>query len=134
MCICVCLIVRSVWFAKYKDQLFFDPTNLQQLSFTYAENYTCTIHWKSSAKGRSRRYDVEFGTVDKTNRLVDSNNPHWKITTFLRDVLNEKRDLIYFVQVKRKKNSLFFLFLMYFFFKKKKILFHTLPELLEFVC
>ncbi|CAO3671138.1 unnamed protein product [Rhizopus stolonifer] len=104
--------VHSVWFAKYKNQLFFDPTNLQQLSFTYAENYTCTIHWKSSAKGRSRRYDVEFGTVDKANRLVDSNNPHWKITTFLRDVLNEKRDLIYFVQV----------------------LFHTLPELLEFVC
>ncbi|KAG0985182.1 hypothetical protein G6F29_004223 [Rhizopus arrhizus] len=91
--------VPSVWFAKYKDQLIFDPTNLQELSFTYAEHYTCTINWSSSAKGRSRRYDIEFGIVDKNkSTLLVSSNPHWKITTFLRDILNEKRDLIYFVQ------------------------------------
>ncbi|CEG65647.1 hypothetical protein RMATCC62417_02385 [Rhizopus microsporus] len=109
--------VHSVWFTKYKDQLTFQPTNLQKLLFIYAKQYTCTIYWASSAKGRSRRYDIEFGVVgepsnNKSNVLSASSNPHWKVLTQLRDILNEKRDLIYFVQ----------------------ILFHTLPELLEFVC
>lgn len=93
----------------------------------------------SSAKGRSRRYDIEFGVVgepsnNKSNVLSASSNPHWKVLTQLRDILNEKRDLIYFVQVRfdLKKNLVYVL--LYNIDVIKKILFHTLPELLEFVC
>lgn len=97
----------SVWFKKYKDQLEFNPTDLQELSFSYAKDFTCHIKWISPGQGRPRQYSIELGVADEANKAkltalptVNSRNPHWRIANFLRDVLNEKRDLIYFIQVK----------------------------------
>ncbi|KAI7907734.1 uncharacterized protein BX663DRAFT_9648 [Cokeromyces recurvatus] len=44
---------------------------------------------------------ADEGNKTKTTPLpiLKSRNPHWRIISFLRDVLNEKRDLIYFVQI-----------------------------------
>ncbi|KAI7875081.1 uncharacterized protein EV154DRAFT_78098 [Mucor mucedo] len=96
----------SVWFKKYKDQLEFSPTDLQELSFAYAKDFTCRIKWVAPGQSRPRQYTIELGVTDESNKAkltslptLHSRNPHWRIANFLRDVLNEKRDLIYFVQV-----------------------------------
>ncbi|KAI8967316.1 mediator complex subunit MED14-domain-containing protein [Mycotypha africana] len=128
--------IASVWFQNYsQDQLQFNPTNLQELSFTYASNLTCTIKWCSLGKGYTRQYNIEFGikneeeekeekVAEEQNDIsesreartqeakrkrrhvtmkafpaLSSRNPHWRIANFLRDALNEKRDLIHFVQI-----------------------------------
>lgn len=57
-------------------------------------------------KGRPRQYSIDLGVTDEANKIkvttlptANARNPHWRIAGFLRDILNEKRDLIYFVQV-----------------------------------
>ncbi|KAI8087237.1 mediator complex subunit MED14-domain-containing protein [Thamnidium elegans] len=98
--------VSSVWFEKYKEQLEFSPTDLQELSFVYAKDFTCNIKWNSLGPGKPRQYNIELGITEDTNKAsltslpsMNSRNPHWRIASFLRDVLNEKRDLIYFIQI-----------------------------------
>ncbi|GAN01025.1 mediator of RNA polymerase II transcription subunit 14-like [Mucor ambiguus] len=98
--------MSSSWFEKYNEQLSFNATNLQELSFSYAKDFTCTIQWSSSSKGHPRQYSIKLGTTDDINKAkpaalptLNSRNPHWRIASFLRDVLNDKKDLIYFVQI-----------------------------------
>ncbi|KAL7319662.1 mediator complex subunit, variant 5 [Mucor circinelloides] len=98
--------VTSSWFEKYDEQLSFHSTNLRELSFSYAKDFTCTIRWSSTSKGHPRQYSIELGTTDDTTKAkstalptLNSRNPHWRIASFLRDVLNDKKDLIYFVQI-----------------------------------
>lgn len=75
---------------------------------------TCTIKWASPSNGHARRYNIELGLTDEATKTmfkalpsINSRNPHWRIASFLRDVLNESRDLIYFVQVKKFAMFLF---------------------------
>ncbi|CAO3633150.1 unnamed protein product [Cunninghamella blakesleeana] len=97
--------VSSVWFKKYSDQLSFELCDMQTLVFTYATDFTCTIRWDTPGKGRSRRYIIELGIVGKKATseklsipLSTKRNPHLRVITFLQDVLNDKRDLVYFIQ------------------------------------
>ena len=32
--------------------------------------------------------------------LSVSRNPHWRVASFLQDILNDKRDVVYLIQVK----------------------------------
>jgi hypothetical protein len=89
---------------------------MQNLTFTYAKDFVCTIQWGSPSKGQSRRYIVDVGTnqgstpnsgnnttviMHSVNHLRSSVklNPHWRVISFLQDILNDKRDLVYFVQM-----------------------------------
>lgn len=72
----------------------------------HKQDFTCKIKWHSQSKGRPRQYSIDLGVSDEANRIkvttlptANTRNPHWRIAGFLRDILNEKRDLIYFVQV-----------------------------------
>ncbi|KAI8329293.1 mediator complex subunit MED14-domain-containing protein [Chlamydoabsidia padenii] len=106
--------VSSLWFKKYQDQLSFEPCDMQTLTFTYAKDFVCNIRWDSPSKGQSRRYIVDMGTsqnppsqqsnstiIRSSNHLHSSVklNPHWRVISFLQDILNDKRDLVYFVQM-----------------------------------
>ncbi|SAM07877.1 hypothetical protein [Absidia glauca] len=108
--------VSSLWFKKYQDQLTFEPCDMQKLTFTYAKDFVCTIRWGSPNKGQSRRYIVDVGTSqgstpnsgNNTNTIMHPVNhlrssvkwnPHWRVISFLQDILNDKRDLVYFVQI-----------------------------------
>ncbi|KAI8985389.1 hypothetical protein BDB01DRAFT_83573 [Pilobolus umbonatus] len=98
--------VPSIWLKKYRDQLQFRPTNLKQLTFSYAKHFTCTIKWVIRDKGRPNQYDIELAMLDDNSKakstslpLNNMRNPHWRISTFLKDALNEKRDLIDFIQI-----------------------------------
>ncbi|RCH87883.1 mediator complex subunit, partial [Rhizopus stolonifer] len=96
--------VSSVWFKKYKDQLVFEATDLQSLRMTYAKHYGCTIRWDTITKGQQRQYQLDLFTHHTKQTPVTAlptqiRNPHWRIASFLRDVLNDNRDLIYFVQI-----------------------------------
>ncbi|KAI8372823.1 mediator complex subunit MED14-domain-containing protein [Radiomyces spectabilis] len=99
--------VSSLWFRKYKDILEFEPFDMQELKFTYAKYFKCSIRWDVQGNDRPRRYIVELGkkrlTEDQTKQvnLPDYENPHILVATFLQGILNDKRDLIYFVQVSR---------------------------------
>ncbi|CAO3599157.1 unnamed protein product [Absidia cylindrospora] len=113
--------VSSIWLTKYGDELSFEPCDMRTLTFTYAKDFVCTIRWDSPGKGQARRYMVNFTTSQKHTADLKSSsstgkngntpsdklylasavkrNPHWRVIAFLQDVLNDKRDLIYFVQV-----------------------------------
>ncbi|KAI8064781.1 hypothetical protein BC940DRAFT_91016 [Gongronella butleri] len=88
--------VSSVWFRKYADQLKFEPCDMQTLSFTYAKQLHCSIRWEAPAKGKARRYFVQL-TCDAVPGL--KRNPHHRVQHFLQDVLNDQKDLVFFVQV-----------------------------------
>ncbi|KAG0184516.1 mediator complex subunit [Apophysomyces sp. BC1034] len=97
--------VSSKWFRRYKDDLDFDLFDMKELRFTYAKNFTCSIRWDSSNKKRFRQYTIKLDTTDTNSRkkkamlaLSPIRNPHWRVASFLQDILNDKRDLIYFVQ------------------------------------
>lgn len=68
----------------------------------------CKIKWASPGKGHARQYNIVLDIADDVKKTktpglptINSRNPHWRIASFLRDVLNDKRDLIYFIQVRR---------------------------------
>ncbi|KAI7848180.1 hypothetical protein BDC45DRAFT_524230 [Circinella umbellata] len=90
---------------------------MQDLKFTYAKKFTCIIRWDSPNTGRARQYIVEVGMKDeyeKNTKKYDNNtsnesptllhlsvsrNPHWRVASFLQDILNDKRDVVYLIQV-----------------------------------
>ncbi|KAI9317591.1 mediator complex subunit MED14-domain-containing protein [Dichotomocladium elegans] len=99
----------SAWLDRYKDQLKFDSFDTNELKFIYAQNYSCSIRWDSPSKGRARQYVMSLGVLDDgeyskhkdrpTVPHVSMQNPHWRVVSFLQDILNEKRDLIYLIQI-----------------------------------
>ncbi|KAI7862368.1 hypothetical protein BDF14DRAFT_108002 [Spinellus fusiger] len=83
--------VSSKWLQKYKEDLIFEPFDTQELKFTYAKEFVCSIQWDTSEKGRPRQPVLL--------RLSLIRNPHARVVTYLQSLLNDNFDLIYFVQV-----------------------------------
>ncbi|ORY98525.1 mediator complex subunit MED14-domain-containing protein [Syncephalastrum racemosum] len=98
--------VSSKWLSKFGDQLRFEAFNMQELKFTYAKEYACSIRWDALDTTRARQYviNLDLATATETRTsgmrpLQAPRNPHWRVSRFLQDLLSDKRDLVYFIQM-----------------------------------